>query len=160
MSAETAKTGNQGNSNKWLPVGFATLDGWHEDDHEAALSCFRLSARAILAKSLEARVAGLPGRAFVTVAKAALDLDADKTGRQRARSFFEEHFQPFRYQAGRYQTGRPQAGAGFVTGYFEPVVEASRERSGRKIHDTGFWKAGRFGENQPGQPSRRPFKRV
>lgn len=89
------------------PVSFAEVDGWAADDHAAAF--------AALLKSCRKRSAGDPA------CKEALSL-GEKVSRDVARRFFETHYVPHRVE------GVPP---GLVTGYYEPELEGSRERSGR-----------------------------
>jgi membrane-bound lytic murein transglycosylase A len=89
------------------PVSFAEVDGWAADDHAAAFAALRKSCRK--------RSAGDPA------CKEALSL-REKVSRDVARRFFETHYLPHRVE------GVPP---GLVTGYYEPELEGSRERSGR-----------------------------
>jgi membrane-bound lytic murein transglycosylase A len=100
------------------PVAFADLPGWHHDRLAGAFSAFRLSAVQAAIKSYRSGALGIDAAAFsdaFAAARACADLDDIA-----ARSFFEAHFTPFRIEA-----------PGFVTGYYEPVVEASWTRSDR-----------------------------
>ena len=89
------------------PISFAEIGGWAKDDHAAAF--------AVLLKSCRKRSAGN------SACKEALGL-GDKVDREAARRFFESH-----YIAHRVEEAEP----GLVTGYYEPEVNGSRERSGR-----------------------------
>ena len=89
------------------PVSFAEIEGWAADDHAAAF--------AVLQKSCRKRPARNPA------CKEALAL-GENAGRETARRFFETHFVPHRF------VGLPK---GLVTGYYEPEVNGSRERSGK-----------------------------
>ncbi len=99
------------------PIGFGDLAGFAEDDHLAAFRAWRRSAEA-LAKDLAPT---RPGAAIPTalreVARLALALDLPE--KEAARDFFCEHFQPYRI---RPENGRA---AGFVTGYYEPLLTGS-----------------------------------
>lgn len=100
------------------PVSFADIPGWSEDDHAAAYRACLASARLIADRAPKTRMLGTDGDALRSVARAAIaagDLD-----RETAKDFFEHWFLPHRIET-----------SGFVTGYYEPEVEASRERSGR-----------------------------
>jgi membrane-bound lytic murein transglycosylase A len=94
-------------------LDFESLVGWAEDDHAAALGAFERSARALLMGQASARPAR-PAPAQL-LAKARASLCA--TSPQDARRFFETGFRAFRVL--------PEAGAGFLTGYYEPCVSAS-----------------------------------
>ena len=103
----------------WREISYDNLEGWLQDDHIAALSCFRRSAKAYLERSFVSRVAVAPSKELLNVLTKSLALDIKQTDSTKARKFFENHFQPFTYQK---ETG-------FVTAYFEPEVEASRVRT-------------------------------
>lgn len=99
------------------PLTFAALEGWAEDDHAAAFRSFRVGAASIAAAPPKTRGLGVDGRELRRIAL--LALQQDRLDRAAAKAFFERHFVPFRIVAD-----------GFVTGYFEPEVEASRVRAG------------------------------
>ena len=98
------------------PLDFESLAGWIDDDHHAAFDAFARSARAI-AESLEAPRPAQPHPPGLAV-KARAALNADVMDGRRARRFFEKAFQPYRVVA--------QNGGGFLTGYYEPCVPASK----------------------------------
>ncbi|NVO13011.1 MAG: MltA domain-containing protein [Rhodoplanes sp.] len=98
------------------PVGWADMPGWAEDDHAAALAAFRASCRPIVAADQEADPRPLR-RALIVPCRRALAL-RNATG-DTARRFFEQSFRPLRIS-------KLGESAGFVTGYYEPVVEGSR----------------------------------
>jgi membrane-bound lytic murein transglycosylase A len=100
------------------PISFSGIDGWRDDDHIAALAAFRIGAAAIAAAPPKTRALGVDGRGLPGIAQAALQISA--TDRHAARLFFERRFVPHRVRA-----------AGFVTGYYEPEVEAGRARTDR-----------------------------
>ena len=87
------------------PVSFADIEGWDEDDHAAALRALRLSLAISGETALAARAASL-GEAPLPEA---------------ARRFFEENFTPRRIT--------PQPESAIVTGYFEPELRGSLERT-------------------------------
>jgi membrane-bound lytic murein transglycosylase A len=95
---------------------FESLRGWVDDDHRAAFRAFERSAHAIDAGHDQPRPAQSSPPELVANARAALC--ADVTTEQEARQFFEERFRPFRII--------PEDGAGFLTGYYEPCIPASR----------------------------------
>lgn len=103
----------------WQQISFDGLKGWASDDHIAALSCFRMSAKAYAERSFVSRVAVNPSQDLLDVAKQALALDIEKISKSEAQQFFEKCFQPYTFNKER----------GFVTAYFEPEVEASRVRT-------------------------------
>ncbi len=93
-------------------IPFADIAGWSEDDHCAALAAFRGSADLIAAAPPKTRALRVDGEALSRVARESLRLSC--TDRAAAREFFERNFIPHAIEA-----------AGFVTGYYEPEVEAS-----------------------------------
>ncbi|HWT29473.1 MAG TPA: MltA domain-containing protein, partial [Propylenella sp.] len=99
------------------PIAFADLPGWAEDDHSAAFRTFLAGALLIAAAPPTTRALGIDGQGLQRVARRASSLPED-IGSAEARRFFERHFRPHRIDA-----------AGFVTGYFEPEVPASRIRT-------------------------------
>lgn len=103
-----------------VPVAFDDLPGWARDDHAAAFATFLVSCRAMAedAPALRPAVSALP--ALKTVCLSALDLPAPVAGAP-ARAFFEQNFIPYRIE--------PDTGRGFLTGYFEPVIEGSLTRT-------------------------------
>ena len=95
---------------------FESLAGWTGDDHLAALRTFERSARALVAGRDGPRPASPPSPGLIANAHAALG--AIITVERDARRFFETRFRPFRVI--------PENGRGFLTGYYEPCVAASR----------------------------------
>ena len=100
-------------------VDFESLAGWIEDDHLAALIAFRRSAQAMAEGKDSPRRAQPASPELVATARAALCPDI-ATDRQ-ARRFFETRFRPFRVVPEK---------AGFLTGYYEPCVPASKVETG------------------------------
>ena len=107
----------------WSPISFDDLEGWKRDDHSAAFSCFRISARSLIEQSTHSRTGVAPSQALLEVAEKALQHDAGSTHNTDARQFFETHFQPLKH------ADSSSGNNGFVTGYFEPEVAASRTRT-------------------------------
>ncbi|GHD17330.1 murein transglycosylase A [Tianweitania populi] len=99
---------------------FANLGGWAADTFVEALSAFRRSASHAQTKPYRTGSLGLTPADFAPAYNVVLALnDADEGA---ARTFFETHFVPFSIQ--------PSSGeAGFVTGYYEPIVQASRHQT-------------------------------
>src|SRR5262245_1664441 len=99
------------------PVGWQAVDAWDTDDHAAAFAAFLVSCRPI------AHTAHPPGEnrpmygALYEVCRRALR--AGSLGEAAARKFFEDNFRPVRI-------AKLGEGAGFLTGYYEPVVDGSR----------------------------------
>jgi membrane-bound lytic murein transglycosylase A len=102
------------------PLTWSAIEGWAGDDHAIAFSAFLKSCRAILNGSKAMRAAKpvygalyeICQRADAACANGPLDAAS-------ARTFFEQNFRPVRISA-------PGENAGFLTGYYEPVVEGAR----------------------------------
>jgi membrane-bound lytic murein transglycosylase A len=106
-----------------LPVTFADIEGWENDDHAEAFRTFHRSCGKIISVH-HARVKAGKGDEkadpFIKVCRAALELGA-APGAEAAKAFFEARFSPHRYEGG--------ITSGFVTGYYEPELKGSRARS-------------------------------
>ncbi|MBZ9868349.1 murein transglycosylase A [Mesorhizobium sp. CA15] len=100
---------------------FSDLPGWGEDDHAAAFAAFRRSAFHTPIKSYRTGSLGVDFNAFADAYAEARAVSAPS--RSEARSFFERHFVPMLVKA--------ENGAGLVTGFYEPEVEASPVRTER-----------------------------
>src|SRR5579863_7936721 len=99
------------------PLGFAVLEGFAEDDHQAAFGLFAEHAAAVLRGDPALRPAVEPSGALRKIFRAALALDRiDGAG---ARTFFETHFAPHRVLSDT------KTETGFLTGYYEPSIEGS-----------------------------------
>jgi len=105
---------------QYAPVAWADVTGWNEDDQLAAYKAFRASCQAISQQNAPPSDPKALGVSLREPCRAARG--ADITSGARARAFFEEHFLPL-------QISRLGEDAGFVTGYYEPVVEGSRTRT-------------------------------
>lgn len=112
---------------QYVPVAWTDIAGWSEDDHLQAYKAFRISCKPISAqrkpladpkvfdsKTLGSKALGTSLRDPCRAARA-----ADLSDGARARAFFEEYFLPLRIS-------RLGEDAGFVTGYYEPVIDGSR----------------------------------
>ena len=97
-------------------ISFHDLAGWAQDDHHAAFQTFLKSAAAEYERRPELRPALKRPEHFYLFAEKAL---ADATTDPRA--FFEKRFTPYFV--------KPQNGRGFLTGYYEPEISGSLERS-------------------------------
>jgi membrane-bound lytic murein transglycosylase A len=95
-------------------LDFESLAGWSDDDHQAAFRAFERSARTIAGGQTSPRTARPPSGELVASARAALC----GTAAADAGRFFETWFRPFRVV--------PENERGFLTGYYEPCVPASR----------------------------------
>jgi membrane-bound lytic murein transglycosylase A len=105
---------------QYAPVAWADIAGWTEDDHLKAYQAFRLSCRPISAQSnppADSKALGASLRDPCRVARA-----TDISDGTKARVFFEQHFIPLRIS-------RLGEGEGFVTGYYEPIIDGSRTQT-------------------------------
>src|ERR1700736_3021167 len=105
---------------QYAPVAWADIAGWSEDDHLAAYKAFRTSCKPIAAETTppaEPKALGTSLRDPCRITKG-LDL-SDGAG---TKGFFEEHFLPLRIS-------RLAEGEGFVTGYYEPVIDGSKTQN-------------------------------
>jgi membrane-bound lytic murein transglycosylase A len=105
---------------QYAPVAWADIAGWNEDDHLQAFSAFRASCTPIAAQRkppADPKALGNSLRDPCRAAKA-----ADISDGTKARGFFEAHFLPLRIS-------RLGEGDGFVTGYYEPVIDGSRTQT-------------------------------
>jgi membrane-bound lytic murein transglycosylase A len=105
---------------QYIPVPWADIAGWSEDDHLQAYRAFRLSCRPISAQRTppaDPKALGISLRDPCRAAKASNISDG-----ARARAFFEEHFLALRIS----RLGEDE---GFVTGYYEPVIDGSRTQT-------------------------------
>jgi len=98
------------------PTGWGELDGWSGDDHASAFATFQASCRPIVrSKPLND---GRPVRAALQTV-CARAVKTGPLGRTAARQFFEANFLPIRIR-------KLGDAAGFLTGYYEPIVDGSR----------------------------------
>jgi membrane-bound lytic murein transglycosylase A len=104
---------------QYEPVAWAMIDGWADDDHNAAFASFLNSCKAILQGPPSRDGQPMVGALF-KVCQKAVEADPKKPG--EARAFFEQNFRPVRISP----LGTPD---GFVTGYYEPIVEGLSKRS-------------------------------
>lgn len=110
-----------------MPLAWADVKGWSDDDHLAAYKTFRASCRSINAQTgaaepkAESKAESKAlGASLGEPCRAAKSLElADDA---KAKTFFEENFAPLRIS----RLGEPD---GFVTGYYEPVLEGSRTQT-------------------------------
>src|SRR5580692_8315446 len=124
------------------PAGWDDLDGWAGDDHARAFATFYASCRPIVRanafRAESAHVHAVRGRPVHPASPAPSSLPGDArpirpaleqvcaravtAGRlepEAARRFFETNFVPVRIR-------KLGDSAGFVTGYYEPIVDGSR----------------------------------
>jgi membrane-bound lytic murein transglycosylase A len=104
---------------QYAPMAWSDIAGWNDDDHLAAFRTFRASCKAISGQT------GPPGDKALSGSLREPCQDArvaDITDSARAKAFFEAHFEPL-------QISRLGEDAGFVTGYYEPVIDGSRTKT-------------------------------
>ncbi|WP_027169581.1 murein transglycosylase A [Mesorhizobium sp. WSM3224] len=106
-------------SSTFSEKSFGDLTGWGEDDHVAAFAAFRRSAFHVPVKPYRTGSLGVDFSAFAEAYAEARAVSAPN--RSDARAFFERHFVPMLVKADN--------GAGLVTGFYEPEVEASPART-------------------------------
>lgn len=108
-----------------VETSFAALDGFEADDLLEAYGTFIQSARSVAAGQPSLRPAVPPSDAFKRLCVRCAVCPEPQTG-QAARAFFEGNFRPCRIEA--TQTER-ESGGGFLTGYYEPLIEGALERT-------------------------------
>ncbi|MDX8521017.1 murein transglycosylase A [Mesorhizobium dulcispinae] len=101
---------------------FGDLPGWGEDDHLDAFTAFKRSALYVPTKPYRTGSLGVDFDAFAGAYAEARSVSPANLS--EARSFFERHFVPALVTP-------ENNGAGLVTGFYEPEVEASPVRSER-----------------------------
>jgi membrane-bound lytic murein transglycosylase A len=99
------------------PLRWTALDGWPADDHVASYSAFDKSCQPFRAKKEMPPDASALQVALWHVCKRAAGFRPATAA--EARAFFEENFRPV-------AIARIGESKGFLTGYFEPVVDGSR----------------------------------
>src|SRR4051812_17242496 len=102
---------------QYAPLAWSDIAGWSEDDHLAAYKAFRISCKPISAQTqppTETKALGASLRDLCRIARG-LELSDGAS----AKAFFEEHFTPLRIS-------RLGESEGFVTGYYEPVIDGSK----------------------------------
>ena len=104
---------------QYSPMAWSDITGWNDDDHLAAFKTFRTSCKAISGQTGPPGDKALSGSLREPCREARA---ADVTDNARAKAFFETHFEPL-------QISRLGEDAGFVTGYYEPVIDGSRTRT-------------------------------
>jgi membrane-bound lytic murein transglycosylase A len=107
------------------PFDWVKLDGWAEDDHTAAFAAFMQSCKPILRSNATARAGRPVYRGLHEACQRAAEIKPSNA--KEAREFFEQNFRPVRITP----LGET---AGFLTGYYEPIVDGSREPTEEFIH--------------------------
>ncbi|MGJ4930890.1 murein transglycosylase A [Bradyrhizobium sp. HKCCYLS2038] len=107
-------------NSQYAPLQWSEVPGWNDDDQLAAYRTFRASCKPIAAKpdsAAEDKALGDSLRDPCRDARA-----ADLADNAAARTFFERHFEPLKIS----KLGDAD---GFVTGYYEPIIEGSRTQN-------------------------------
>jgi peptidoglycan lytic transglycosylase A len=105
---------------QYFPISWSEVPGWNDDDQLAAYRTFRASCKAIAAQHGAPPDSRAVGAALRQPCQAARVTEpSDDAG---ARAFFEKNFVPL-------AISRLGQDAGFVTGYYEPIIEGSRTRN-------------------------------
>jgi membrane-bound lytic murein transglycosylase A len=109
-----------------VPVTFAALPGWGEDEPSEALEAFRQSCKALGKRDPGKGMGGSGGFAGVTGdwLPACTAAKAVPATPEAARAFFEAAFVPFQ------ATDRGE-GTGLFTGYYEPLLTGARAPDAR-----------------------------
>ncbi len=97
------------------PIKWADVMGWKADDHLAAFAAYDTSCQAL--RKIQRTDRGQISKALSNVCRKAMGLRQPDLN--TARTFFEQNFQPVRIA----RLGETQ---GFLTGYYEPIVQGSR----------------------------------
>jgi peptidoglycan lytic transglycosylase A len=105
---------------QYVPLKWSDLKGWTEDDHLAAYRAFRTSCRPILAQDSSPPDGKALGTSLRAPCRVARGLHISSAG--QARRFFERYFVPLKIS----RLGQDD---GFVTGYYEPILDGSRTES-------------------------------
>jgi membrane-bound lytic murein transglycosylase A len=104
------------NGGQYAPVAWSDIAGWSEDDHLSAYQAFRVSCKPIAAQQQPPADQKALGMSLRDPCRIARGLELSDGA--RAKAFFEENFLPMRIS-------RLGEGEGFVTGYYEPIIDGS-----------------------------------
>lgn len=102
---------------QYAPLKWSDVSGWTDDDPLPAFKTFRASCKPIVAQTVPPADIKALGNSLLDPCKLARAATISDT--TKAREFFEQHFIPL-------QISRLGEDAGFVTGYYEPIVDGSR----------------------------------
>lgn len=111
-------------------VSWSSLPAWQSDNYQALWQAFLRNCQAILERGLGVPGSGSPvvaARPWLDVCHAAFDpaRAPDPQRPQSIQAFFEQYLQPWQVMDGK------QPAENIVTGYYEPLVRASRRRHGK-----------------------------
>jgi membrane-bound lytic murein transglycosylase A len=102
---------------QYQPADWGDLDGWADDDHAAAFATFLSGCRGLNGKHPPSAEMTEVTEALKDVCeRAQAAVPVDENG---ARKFFEDNFRPV-------QISELGGNDGFLTGYYEPVIDGSR----------------------------------
>src|ERR1700749_1348052 len=104
---------------QYAPMAWGDIPGWNDDDHLAAFKAFRTSCKVISAQTSPPGDKGLSGSLREPCREARA---VDISDSAKAKAFFEKQFDPL-------QISRLGEDQGFVTGYYEPVIDGSRTKT-------------------------------
>jgi len=109
---------------QYTPLTWTDVSGWSQDDHLAAYRAFRTSCRLIAARRQPPAEPKALGTSLVEPCQAAKLLEKSNgvSDGASAKAFFEKHFLPVRIS-------RLGEADGFVTGYYEPILDGSRNET-------------------------------
>ena len=108
------------NGGQYTPLAWSDVSGWASDDHVQAYKAFRVSCASIAAQKNPPDDSKALGASLREPCRAARSREiADDA---KARAFFESNFLPL-------QISRLGEDAGFVTGYYEPILDGSRTQT-------------------------------
>jgi membrane-bound lytic murein transglycosylase A len=102
------------------PRDYDALADWRTDDHADAFRAFRRGAAVLADHPPKTRGLGVDASLLGAILERAGRLPED-ISRDQARAFFEAEFAPIDVA--------PDKGAGFFTGYYEPILAGSRVRT-------------------------------
>ena len=108
------------NGGQYAPLAWNDIAGWAADDHVQAYKAFRVSCASIAGQRSPPDDSKALGASLREPCRAAKALEI--TDDAKARAFFEENFLPL-------QISRLGEDAGFVTGYYEPIIDGSRTQT-------------------------------
>jgi len=107
-------------NSQYEPLRWSDIPGWAEDDQLSAFTAFLASCKPIVAQREPPKEPKALGMSLAEPCHAARAARIENSA--QARAFFERHFAPIRIS-------RLGDAEGFVTGYYEPVLEGSRTYS-------------------------------
>jgi membrane-bound lytic murein transglycosylase A len=108
------------NGGQYAPVAWSEMVGWSDDDQLAAFKAFQISCKPIVAQQKPPADPKALGTSLRDPCRVARSLELSDNA--KAKAFFEEHFVPLRIS-------KLGEGEGFVTGYYEPIVDGSKEEN-------------------------------